>query len=52
MLTMADKGGRGDLDPPFLADIIWNSPLNQWFQANLSGKLKKKENTTVKENCV
>ena len=26
MLTMADKGGRGGLDPPFLADIFFNSP--------------------------
>ena len=28
MLTMADKGGRGVLDPPFLADIICEKPLN------------------------
>ena len=27
MLTMADKGGRGGLDPPFLADIICEQPL-------------------------
>ena len=27
MLTMADKGGRGGLDPPFLADIIFEQPL-------------------------
>ena len=26
MLTMADKGGRGGLDPPFLADIICEQP--------------------------
>ena len=27
MLTMADKGGRGGLDPPILADIICEQPL-------------------------
>ena len=27
MLTMADKGGREGLDPPFLADIICGQPL-------------------------
>ena len=27
MLTMADKGRRGGLDPPFLADIICEQPL-------------------------
>ena len=27
MLTMADKGGRGGLDPPFLDDIICEQPL-------------------------
>ena len=27
MLTMADKEGRGGLDPPFLADIICEKPL-------------------------
>ena len=27
MLTMADKGGRGSLDPPFFADIICEQPL-------------------------
>ena len=27
MLTMADKGGRGGPDPPFLADIICEQPL-------------------------
>ena len=29
MLTMADKGGRGGLDPPppFVADIICEQPL-------------------------
>ena len=27
MLTMAYKGGRGGLDPPFLADIICEQPL-------------------------
>ena len=27
MLTMADKGARGGLDPPFLADIICEQPL-------------------------
>ena len=29
MLTMADKGGREGLDPPFLADIIWEQPFTQ-----------------------
>ena len=28
MLTMADKGGSGGLDPPFFADIICEQPLN------------------------
>ena len=28
MLTMADKEGRGGLDPPFLADIICEQPLS------------------------
>ena len=28
MLTMADIGGRGGLDPPFLADIICEQPLS------------------------
>ena len=27
MLTMADKGESGGLDPPFLADIICEQPL-------------------------
>ena len=27
MLTMADKGGEGGLDPLFLADIICEQPL-------------------------
>ena len=27
MLTMGDEGGRGGLDPPFLADIICEQPL-------------------------
>ena len=27
MLTMADKGGRRDWTPPFLADIICEQPL-------------------------
>ena len=27
MLTMADKGWRGVLDPPLLADIICEQPL-------------------------
>ena len=27
MLTMADKGGRGGLDPPFLGDLICEQPL-------------------------
>ena len=29
MLTMADKGGSGGLDPPFLADIICEQPLTR-----------------------
>ena len=29
MLTMADEGGRGGLDAPFLADIICEQPLNK-----------------------
>jgi hypothetical protein len=28
MLTMADKGGSGGLDPPFLTDIICEQPLS------------------------
>ena len=28
MLTMADKGGRGGLDPPIFADIICEQPLS------------------------
>ena len=27
MLTLADKSGRGGLDPPFLAEIICEQPL-------------------------
>ena len=30
MLTVADKGGRGGLDPPFLADIICEQPPYFW----------------------
>ena len=30
MLIMADKGGKGCLDPPFLADIICEQPLKQY----------------------
>ena len=29
MLTMAEKVGKGGLDPPILADIICEQPLNQ-----------------------
>ena len=29
MLTLADKGGRGGLDPLFLADIMCEQPLNR-----------------------
>ena len=28
VLTTADEGGRGGLDPPFLADIIFEQPLS------------------------
>ena len=28
MLTMADEGGRGGLDSPFLADIFFEQPLS------------------------
>ena len=28
MLTLADKEGGGRLEPPFLADIICEQPLN------------------------
>ena len=27
MLTLPDKGGRGGMDPPILADIICEQPL-------------------------
>ena len=29
MLTLADKGGRRGVDPPFLADIICEQPLSK-----------------------
>ena len=29
MLTMADKRGRGGLDPPILADLICEQPLKE-----------------------
>ena len=29
MLTMADKGERGGLDPPIFADIICEQPLTE-----------------------
>ena len=29
ILTMADKGGKVGLDPPFLADIICEQPLRR-----------------------
>ena len=35
MLTMADKGGRRGLDPPFLADIICEQPLTVLTKAKV-----------------
>ena len=37
MLTLADKGGRGGLDPPGLAVIICEKPLRptEFYIANL-----------------
>ena len=40
MLTMADEGGRGGLDPPFLADIISEQPLIKLIIMKITTKLK------------
>ena len=47
MLTLADKGGKGVwtphfLDPPFLADGIFEQPLELWASVVCFGYYKEK----------
>ena len=36
MPTLADKGGRGGIDPPFSADIIGEEPLMSGCECHLT----------------
>ena len=47
LLTLADKGGREDLDPPFLAGIIFEQPLYMKISDNLLFMERKEETMLV-----
>ena len=48
MMTLADKGGTGGLDPPFLADIICEQPLRHGSPVKIfSQRVTKSTGTTV-----
>ena len=46
MLTLADKGGRGGLDPLFLVDIICEQPLMYIIYMTFLTKLANIPNDT------
>ena len=52
MLTSADKGKRGGVDPLFLADTVCEKPLNVMYYPNgtCEGSKKKENKFTPQKN--